>query len=453
VGVILSESLDKGVARWTSSGHSAVYVSRICPATPVTLRLCEPGEQGSVINNYKHFGEEKDYQWNIVPLSVFLYGVEDTNDRPLFASEKLKQALAEGYREKALSLQCPGPPCTESKKAEWRAMIGQTQVRSLYIFVAPTTLEQDLELIAKYNSLPNKNHYDGAWRNCATFAQHLVNSYFPGASHPDFINDFGMVSPKAITRSFAKYAERHLGAEYHALHFAQIPGTIKRSRTPRNGTEQLVHSPPWLVPIAYLSYHSSLALLGVYELTGRFNLQRELEARPTVRAGELQLELEDARGEKDAAEIERLEAMISRERAEVVGEREDWAKYRAEFDAIVGEAIRDAMIPGREAIDRIFKSLENAGTPVLDENGKAWMEIREPGQVRRVGLNTGNIFTPGSDFTLSYQLMLGHIDRVLKSPNRSREGMAEFKQDWALLLQARSRSLASAAYSPARPAH
>ena len=39
-GVILNESLDTSVARITGSGHSAVYVSRICPESPVKLRLC-----------------------------------------------------------------------------------------------------------------------------------------------------------------------------------------------------------------------------------------------------------------------------------------------------------------------------------------------------------------------------------------------------------------------------
>ena len=52
VGVLLNESLDTSVARITGSGHSAVYFSRICPESPVKLRLCRPDEPGSVISNY-----------------------------------------------------------------------------------------------------------------------------------------------------------------------------------------------------------------------------------------------------------------------------------------------------------------------------------------------------------------------------------------------------------------
>ena len=77
VGIVLNESLDTSVARITGSGHSAVYLSRICPASPVKLRLCGPHEQGSVMSNYTTLGEDEPFEWNIVPLSVFIYGVAD----------------------------------------------------------------------------------------------------------------------------------------------------------------------------------------------------------------------------------------------------------------------------------------------------------------------------------------------------------------------------------------
>src|SRR5258708_3215243 len=75
VGVLLNESLDTSVARITGSGHSAVYFSRICPETPVKLRLCRPGEQGSVMSNYTTLGEDQPFEWNIVPLSIYLYEI------------------------------------------------------------------------------------------------------------------------------------------------------------------------------------------------------------------------------------------------------------------------------------------------------------------------------------------------------------------------------------------
>ena len=88
VGVVLNESLDTSVARITGSGHSAVYFSRICPASPVKLRLCLPGEQGSVMSNYTTLGEDQPFEWNVVSLNVYLYGVENPRYRPIVGSQK-----------------------------------------------------------------------------------------------------------------------------------------------------------------------------------------------------------------------------------------------------------------------------------------------------------------------------------------------------------------------------
>ena len=80
-------------AEITGEGHSAVYLSRICPASPVTLRMCGPDEPGAVIQNYEDYMEDQPYEWNIVPLGLYLYGVEDLRDRPLFGSPELRSVL------------------------------------------------------------------------------------------------------------------------------------------------------------------------------------------------------------------------------------------------------------------------------------------------------------------------------------------------------------------------
>src|SRR5277367_2422072 len=123
VGMLLNESLDTSFARISGSGHSAVYFSRICTESPVKLRLCRPDEQGSVISNYTTLGEDQPFEWNIVPLSVFLYGVGNLTDRPLFSSREIKGTLEEEYREKALPDYCASQSCQTSRTAEWREMV------------------------------------------------------------------------------------------------------------------------------------------------------------------------------------------------------------------------------------------------------------------------------------------------------------------------------------------
>src|SRR5947209_5689960 len=141
IGLMLGESTGRGMSRWTSAGHSAIYLSRVCADTPVHLRLCAPGEQGSVLSNYINFNEDKPYEWNAVPLSVFLYGVDDPDNRPLYASPEVRAALQEHFREKYLKDLCPEGPCRDSN-AHWRDLVAATFVRDEYMFEVSTTLEQ-----------------------------------------------------------------------------------------------------------------------------------------------------------------------------------------------------------------------------------------------------------------------------------------------------------------------
>src|SRR6201984_2706217 len=97
VGVILNETLNESVARVTGSGPTAVYFSRICPDSPIKLRLCRPGENGSVMSNYINLGEDERYEWDIAPFKLYGYGVENPENRPVFGTEKIKTLLEEQH--------------------------------------------------------------------------------------------------------------------------------------------------------------------------------------------------------------------------------------------------------------------------------------------------------------------------------------------------------------------
>jgi hypothetical protein len=453
VGVILNESLDTSVARITGSGHSAVYFSHICPESPVKLRLCRAGEPGSVMSNYTTLGEDQPFEWNIVPLNVYLYGVENARYRPLVGSAQIKRALEERYREKYLSAYCVSESCKTSNKAEWREMVGATLERSMYMFVVETTVEQDRNLIEQFNSLPNENHFNGMTRNCADFTRRVIDAYFPRAVGPDYINDFGITSPKAIARSFTRYAHRHPEMHYRVLHFAQVPGTIKRSSECRDGTEQLYHSKKLLVPMILLAHYVLPAVAASYVLTGRFNPQRELEAHPSVEATEAEHQIQlvkfretkgdEARSDEDDSRAEQLETVKNQERAKIVGTPEQWKRYRIAFDSVVAEAARQDSIPERRRLGHFFQRLDEAGTPVADRDGALWMEFSDGSDLSQVGLSANNVFSPGSDPELAYQLVLARIGRVLNSPKHSRESIVDFKSDWDLLQRVPSYSAIS----------
>jgi len=451
VGVVLNESLDTSLARITGSGHTAVYLSNICPESPIKLRLCRPGELGSVVSNYTTLGEDQPYEWNAVPLSIYLYGVEDPENRPIFGTRKIKTALEERYREKYLSAFCLSQSCRTSNSAEWREMVGATLSRSIYIFIVDTTIEQDRQLIEEFNSQPNVNHFNGVTRNCATFTERVVNTYFPHATSRDYINDFGIASPKAIARSFTRYAEKHPEAHFRILHIAQVPGTIKRSTEARAGTEQLYHSKKLLVPMLIFADHELAFVAASYLLTGRFNPEHESEEHPTAAATDISYQIKQAKSEKDTARAEELEAVEGEERAQIVGTSQEWKQFRADFDSIVEEAVSQQIISDRGGLHQVFKRLDKEGTPRIDAQGALWMEISSRGEVTTIGLSASNVFAPGTGRQAEYDLVLARTEYVLKAPKHSRETMLEFQHDWALLQNARAERTVSTAHATAPP--
>jgi len=440
VGVVLNESLDTSVARITGAGHTAVYLSRVCPASPVKLRLCRPGEEGSVISNYTTLGEDSPYEWNVVPLSVYLYGVESPAERPLVSSDKIKRALEERYREKYLAGYCETKQCRTSKDAEWREMVAATLERSLYIFSVETSAAQDEKFIEEFNAQPNVNHFNGVTRNCATFAARILNGYFPHSVSPEYLNDFGMTSPKAVARSFTHYAQKHPELQFAVAHFAQAPGTIKRSSECRDGTEQLYHSKKLMIPMAIFAGHELAAAAATYWLTGRFNPEHEAEKYSTVEASTTQADLRLAKLNDDEGLARTLQQEARDEREAIYGTPLEWKQYREEWSGMADEAVAEEVAESRAGIEKTIKRLNQEGKVHADANGALWMEIQGAGGTLRVGLSASNVLAAESDPRMAYLMLLDREEDALKAPAHSRETMREFQANWSLLEGARKRN-------------
>ncbi|HET7106646.1 MAG TPA: hypothetical protein VFI38_07540 [Candidatus Acidoferrum sp.] len=423
VGVILNESLGESMDRITGTGHMAVYFSNICAESPTKLRLCGPGESGSVISTYINIGEDRSLEWNIVPLNIYLYGVEDPANRPIFASYKIKNALEDRYRQNYLSGLCDSHSCQTSGKAEWREMVAATLIRGMYIFVVDTSIEQDRQIIDDFNSAPNENHFNGATNNCADFARRIVNTYFPRAAGRDVLNDFGMTSPKSVARTFTHYAQRHPELHLRVMHFAQVPGTIKRSSNVRAGTEQLLRAKKLLIPMAVFAYEALPVVAASYLITGRFNPQKEFEKRPATNLTP-----------ENLPAAPHLQAVaLQDQRDQIVGASADWKNYRKALDTEI-EANRNS--PEARDRSRLFKFLDEKGTASVTSHGAASMHLADNGEFVSVGVSASNVLAPDSDPQLSYNLLLARASTFLKSPKHRRETMLEFRQDWANLQRA-----------------
>lgn len=113
VTVLLEEpySYDGALA---GTGHTAVYLTRVCAATPVMLRRCRPEEHGAVISRYTHIA---GYDWIAIPLVPYLYAVESPDDIPLYADPRLVAFLRDQYRRAHLEGLAPDKPGGETPRA------------------------------------------------------------------------------------------------------------------------------------------------------------------------------------------------------------------------------------------------------------------------------------------------------------------------------------------------
>lgn len=441
VGLILSEPTADGASIWTSAGHASVYLSRICPETPIKMRLCRAGEPGSVLTSYSTFGEDAPYQWNIVSLNIFLYGVGDEKQRPLYAWPALRRQLQQRFQKKYLSEICTHPPCATLRKAHWQDMVAANFVREVYMFRVNTTLEQDMDLVAKFNTQPNQNRFNGLTHNCADFARDVLNTYFPGAAHADVINDFGFTSPKAISKSFSHYGQRHPELDFRVERFAQIPGHYRPSSDSRKGTEVAFRSKKWLFPMLLKSHELGL-FAASYLLTGRFNPDHELRRRPSLEVAEIDAQLAAARSrsdEFDAAKIHELQLQRDRECEGMLGAAHEWKTYRESLDRLVDQAIERGLITRREDLSAALRNLDRRSQALIDENGAVWLDVTDRGVVRRAGISLSNVNAPGSDQQLAFVILLARVDHILRGRRKARELMPQFRADWELLEATRAR--------------
>ena len=146
VTILLEEpySYDGALA---GTGHAAVYLTRVCAASPTVLRRCSPGELGAVISRYHRVGE---YDWIAIPLVPYLFAVDSPRDIPLYADSKLVAFLRDRYRRQHLEDIAPDSSSGETPRGEWVQLIGSSYDRTSYGFQISTTAEQDDRLIADF---------------------------------------------------------------------------------------------------------------------------------------------------------------------------------------------------------------------------------------------------------------------------------------------------------------
>lgn len=250
------------------TGHNAIYFERICAATPVTLRRCQPGEMGAVIARYQGID---GYDWVAIPLLPYLYAVDNAADVPAHVDRATVERLRNHYRETHLESLGDHLSPGNFVHGGWTQLVGAAYERRIYAFRFETTPEQDDALIQRLNSGPNRTHFNLLFSNCADFSRVLLNDYFPHTFKRSIFPDAGMTTPKQTTYRLVKYARRHPETQLTVFEIPQIPGYRRSSRSVK-GIDESLATTVYAVPIAIMNPYLAGGLFVDYLVRGREHL-------------------------------------------------------------------------------------------------------------------------------------------------------------------------------------
>ena len=279
------------------TGHTAIYMSRVCVDSPIELRRCHDGETGAVISRYHRVA---GYDWIAIPLIPYLYAVEHPEQVPDFVNHEDVAALRDDYRRKHLSEIIPDAPDGGMPKGDWIQLVGSSYDRKIYGFVIETSEDDDDALIAHLNSQINKRKFSLIYRNCADFVKDVINFYYPKTVRRNVIADAGITTPKQIARLLVKFSERRPDLHFSSFVIPQVSGDIKRSNSVRGVMEFLVRSKKYVAPMIVVSPWIAAGGLTAYITSGRFNPEKY--ADPVLQPEELTGYLPIFRTEINSAE-------------------------------------------------------------------------------------------------------------------------------------------------------
>src|SRR5215470_5584653 len=379
---------------FAGTGHTAVYLSRVCAETPTELRRCRGGENGVVISRYHHIGGR---DWIAVPLIPYLYAVNDASSVPLIADAKLVQFLRNEY----LRDNMPEIADDLGPKAPANQLAGSAYDRTLYAFRIATRIEQDDELIRVFNSAPNSEAYKLLNRNCADFVKQIVNFYYPHATHRSVVGDIGITTPKQVAKSLVHTAKHHPEMQLAVFVIPQVPG-LKPSKPVHGVIESVVLAKKYVTPV--LLFHPLLVggVEAAYWAGWRFNPEKGASVFDSTTADPWH----------------QLDPPLTK------AERR---KYQESVSSLKRD-IRQEGVPGWREFQAIAQSH-------LDAEGHPFLQADWNGRAVQVGLSRENIFRLASPPELVQDMMLTRLERELK-PKPARISQQQIEADWNLLQQA-----------------
>jgi hypothetical protein len=385
---------------FAGTGHTAVYLARVCAETPFRLRRCGPSEKGVVISRYHGIA---GHDWIAVPLIPYLYAVRNPEDIPLYANPKVVAFLRDQYLN-SLPLPAEAHPAAEPRYE----LAGSAYDRTLYGFRIATRPDQDDALIRFLNAAPNQESYKLLKRNCADFSKQIINFYYPHSVHRSIIADLGVTTPKQAAKSLVHYSKHHRETQLTTFIIPQVPG-LKPSKPVHGVLESIFFQKKYVTPVLMFHPFVVAAVEGTYLAGWRFNPGKNALVFNATAANPM----------KDFDPP--LTALQRRSYTELV-----------------------ALMRKSNDLDEFpsWRHLEAQSTPQIDAQGRPFVQVDFDGREVPVGICSANALRVSKSPELVQDLVLSRLEEQLKT-KKPRISEQSVKNDWKLLESAREQSEAT----------
>jgi hypothetical protein len=395
---------------FAGTGHTAVYLSRVCADSPTVLRRCQPGETGVVLSRYNGIAGR---DWIAVPLIPYLYAVSSPEHIPLIADTKLVSFLRHQYLTKNLL-------ATTGERDTYQ-LVGSAYDRTTYAYHIVTRPEQDDDLIRILNSSPNRESYDLLRRNCADFVKQLINFYYPKAVHRAIIADFGVMTPKQAAKSLVHSANRHPEMKLTTFIIPQVPG-LKRSK-PVHGVIESLLAKKYVAP--FVLYHPILVATveTAYWAGWRFNpANRALVFDPNSMNPARQAEKPDI---GDIGNINIKDQQFpGLDAALTPAQRRSYERSVARLRRTTADSLPN------------WRKFQSEAEPQVDPSGRPFLQLETAGSVVQVGVCRDNALSLPAPQEVVQQLLFSRLEEELKSGKPTRTSLQQVETDFHLLEQA-----------------
>jgi hypothetical protein len=419
IGVLVLEPI-KALGFLTRAGHSAVYLSNICPdGSPVRLRFCRDGEHGGVISKYTPISENGDYDWAIVPFDEFLGGFGSRDRTPLIATGRLREVIQHHQFGPLFSSAIERLPDRSLPDGEWKATIATRFDRTIYNFTITTTPEDDRRIVDAFNNAANRSHFNLFYDNCSDQTRAVFSIILPpSADIGDRMNGLTMETPKGLAKALVVLAREHPEIELHADRYPQLPGTAPRSREAlfpmENVYRNLSFAPYWFFggfrefAVGAFLYH---------KLFERFSIANAYDSYATSRSRSV------AAGPRDPR------ANLVRELRATVQD----AGRNVDFPADIRSLLLESPSNGRLA-EKLLPYFDEHGRFFVDEDHDSpWMTLTLGDANVSTGLSIADI--DAGDPRPAFLVLAAALDYELAAPDDRRESLAHTLRLFELLRQ------------------